>query len=82
MKVLAILSQKGGVGKTTLATCLAVAAEQAGKVAAIIDLDPQAHATLGLGCAPWAGEPWQSPPTSPDPMRSTAWWSRPWPDTG
>ena len=39
MKVLAILSQKGGVGKTTLATCLAVAAAQAGKVAAILDLD-------------------------------------------
>src|SRR3546814_14519482 len=46
MKVLAILSQKGGVGKTTLATCLAVAAEQAGKVAAIIDLDPQATASF------------------------------------
>ena len=40
MKVLAVLSQKGGVGKTTLATCLAVAAEQAGKETAIIDLDP------------------------------------------
>ncbi len=46
MKVLAILSQKGGVGKTTLATCLAVAAEQAGKEAAIIDLDPQATASF------------------------------------
>ena len=44
MKVLAVLSQKGGVGKTTLATCLAVAAEQAGKEVAIIDLDPQATA--------------------------------------
>ena len=46
MKVLAILSQKGGVGKTTLATCLAVAAEQAGKETAIIDLDPQATASF------------------------------------
>ena len=46
MKVLAILSQKGGVGKTTLATCLAVAAEQAGKEVAILDLDPQATASF------------------------------------
>lgn len=46
MKVLAILSQKGGVGKTTLATCLAVAAQQDGKQAAIFDLDPQATASF------------------------------------
>jgi chromosome partitioning protein len=46
MKVLAILSQKGGVGKTTLATCLAVAAEQDGKQAAVFDLDPQATASF------------------------------------
>lgn len=38
------MSQKGGVGKTTLATALAVAAEQDGKSAAIFDLDPQASA--------------------------------------
>jgi chromosome partitioning protein len=46
MKVLAILSQKGGVGKTTLATCLAVAAEQAGQRVAIVDIDPQATASF------------------------------------
>jgi len=48
MKVLAILSQKGGVGKTTLATCLAVAAEAEGKKSAIFDLDPQATASFWL----------------------------------
>ena len=46
MKVLAVLSQKGGVGKTTLATCLAVAAEADGKHTAIFDLDPQATASF------------------------------------
>ena len=45
MKTLAILSQKGGAGKTTLSIHLAVAAEQAHRRAAIIDLDPQTSAT-------------------------------------
>ncbi|MYB66044.1 AAA family ATPase [Candidatus Poribacteria bacterium] len=44
MKTLAILSGKGGAGKTTLAVHLAVAAEQAGHSTAVIDLDPQASA--------------------------------------
>lgn len=46
MKTLAIISQKGGVGKTTLATAIAVAAERAGKQTALFDLDPQASATF------------------------------------
>lgn len=44
MKTIAILSGKGGAGKTTLAVHLGVAAENAGQTTAIIDLDPQASA--------------------------------------
>ena len=46
MKTLAIISQKGGVGKTTLATALAVAAERGGRSTAVFDLDPQASAAF------------------------------------
>jgi chromosome partitioning protein len=45
MTIIAIVSQKGGSGKTTLSVNLAAAAEAAGAVALIIDTDPQATAT-------------------------------------
>jgi Mrp family chromosome partitioning ATPase len=45
MKTVAIISQKGGAGKTTVAIHLAVAAEQHGLRTAVFDLDPQASAT-------------------------------------
>lgn len=44
MQTIAIISQKGGAGKTTIAVHLAVAAEQRGMRAALFDLDPQASA--------------------------------------
>jgi chromosome partitioning protein len=44
MYIIAILSQKGGTGKTTVALHLAVAADKDGRSAVVIDLDPQASA--------------------------------------
>lgn len=44
MKTIALISQKGGAGKTTLTLNLAVAAELSGRSCAVIDLDPQASA--------------------------------------
>src|SRR4051812_42131548 len=45
MKTIAIISQKGGAGKTTVAIHLAVAAELKGMTTALFDLDPQASAS-------------------------------------
>lgn len=60
MRRIAIMNQKGGVGKTTTAVNLSAALAATGQRVCLVDLDPQAHASLHFG-------------VEPDPERSTVY---------
>jgi chromosome partitioning protein len=57
MRRIAVLNQKGGVGKTTTTVNLAAALAAEGHRTLVLDLDPQAHATLHLGLLPGRSGP-------------------------
>ena len=57
MRSIAVINQKGGVGKTTSSVNLASALARSGRRVCVMDLDPQAHASLHLGITAVDGSP-------------------------
>lgn len=56
VRVIALMNQKGGVGKTTTTVNLAAGLADIGRSTLVVDLDPQAHATLHTGTDPASSE--------------------------
>src|SRR2546427_2360624 len=54
MRTIALMNQKGGVGKTTTTVNLGAALAELGRRVCLIDLDPQAHLTINYGIEPSA----------------------------
>ena len=75
MRSIAIINQKGGVGKTTTAVNLSAALASRGLRVGLIDLDPQAHASLHLGIHPEQGKCTAYDLLTSDAVLADAWQS-------
>ena len=58
MQIIALINQKGGVGKTTCAVNIGAGLNRLNKCVLLIDLDPQAHLTYSLGIPTARGGKW------------------------